>query len=386
MYQRGLSLIELMIAMTISLLMLLALVGLFAQSSQSQRLQQRAAQQIENGRYAMDTITQDIHLAGYYGQYARYADGTVLGDPCITGNAAALFSGLGYPVQGIVVTSSSGVPAVSANCATYLPAANLFPGSDILVVRRADTLALASGNKAVAKEVYLQTNPLAGEIQFGNGAAISTTGSAANSKADGTKADGTNGTGVTIMQRDGLTAGLIRKYMVHVYFVAPCSIPAGGGSICTGAHDDLGRPIPTLKRLELAVPPAGGALTFNTVTIAEGIQALKLEYGIDSLPTTSNASTHRAGDGIPDLYIPNSTKASPGAADYPNAVSVRMFLIARDNEPTIGYQDTKTYPVATATTAAGTGLVYGPYNDTYHRHAYDSEIRLTNMAGRRENP
>src|SRR6266853_1707867 len=87
---RGFSLIELMIAMTIGLLILAGLVTLFVNTSQSQQALQRSAQQIENGRYAMDVLIQDLHHAGYYGRYSAYSDGTTLPDPCITGNPTAI--------------------------------------------------------------------------------------------------------------------------------------------------------------------------------------------------------------------------------------------------------------------------------------------------------
>jgi len=93
------SLVELMIALTIGLVILAAMTSVFVNSSHSQMASQNSAQQIENGRYAIDQLTQDLHLAGYYGQYSTYADGTTLPDPCVTGNAATLLAGLGYPVE-----------------------------------------------------------------------------------------------------------------------------------------------------------------------------------------------------------------------------------------------------------------------------------------------
>ncbi len=385
--QHGLSLIELMVAMTLGLMLLAGLAVVFANSSQSQRELQRSAQQIENGRYAMDAITQDIHLAGYYGRYSAYPDVALLPpfpDPCITGNAAALKSALAYPVQGYVAPNQTSRPDLSATtcgAAALLPAANLYPGSDILVIRRAATTPLAIGANAALNEVYLQSGPASADIQFGTNNPITSL-----SQADGT-------TAATITQKNG-NAESIRKYHVHIYFVAPCSVPAGTSIPCTGAAGE--DTIPTLKRLELSVsggptPPAG-TLTFNVVPIAEGIEAFKIEYGIDNSPNAANGSTGRIGDGAADVYIPNIATAAPAAADFASAVSTKVWLIARNTEPSPGFTDTKTYPVATpstvlgAGTVQGTGLVYGPYNDQFKRHSYFSGIRLTNLSARRENP
>ena len=259
--QIGLSLVELMIAITLGLLILAGLTTVFVSASESQRELQRSAQQIENGRYSMDTLTQDLHHAGFYGRYSTYTDGTTFPDPCITGDEAALANALGVPVQGFVAASQAALPSLTGStCSTYLPSANLQAGSDVLVIRRAETTPVTVGTSTTNGEVYLQADPVTVDIQFGSGAVLTS-----SAKASGAAA--------SIVQKDG-SAAPVRKYHVHIYFVAPCSVPAGGASVCTGSSDDSGSPIPTLKRLELTV--SGGARTFQTVPIAEGIEALKI--------------------------------------------------------------------------------------------------------------
>ena len=53
----GFSLVELMIAMTIGLLLLSGLAAIFVNSSDANRELQKTAQQIENGRYAIETVS-----------------------------------------------------------------------------------------------------------------------------------------------------------------------------------------------------------------------------------------------------------------------------------------------------------------------------------------
>ena len=386
--QRGLSIIELMIAMTLGLLILAGLTTVFVTASESQRELQRSAQQIENGRYAMDTLSLDLHHAGFYGRYSGYADPVVSPDPCIIGNEAALATSLRMPVQVYLAADQSSRPSLTGTgCATYLPTANLLPGSDILVVRRAETTSvryIADGFKPVvtsnsatlAGEVYMQTDPSTVIVQFGDGTAITPT------------SDARGGTS-TINKKD-TKAEAWRKLHVHIYFVAPCSIPAGGGDICTGAADDSYNPVPTLKRLELA--SVGGTRTFTTVPLAEGINALKLEFGIDNSPNTANGNTNLIGDGAPDLYLPNGSTSTLSIADLTNIVSAKIWMVARSPQSTPNYIDSKTYAMATPTTAlnAGTvadsGLTYGPYNDAYKRHLFFTEVRISNLSQRRENP
>lgn len=62
--QQGLTLVELMVALTIGSLVLLFLVEIFAQASQNSRVQRNIAWMQEDGRNAIEVITREIRLAG----------------------------------------------------------------------------------------------------------------------------------------------------------------------------------------------------------------------------------------------------------------------------------------------------------------------------------
>ena len=175
----------------------------------------------------------------------------------------------------------------------------------------------------------------------------------------------------------GSPAGDIRKMNVRVYFVAPCSVPASGASgICTGASDDGGNPIPTLKRLELT------SSGFVIVPVAEGVEYMKIEYGIDGSPTATNSNTGLIGDGTPDSYT-----LTPTLTDFANAVSVRVDLLVRNASISAGYSSAKTYNLGVdVSTPTSPAYTLGPYTDSYRRHVYAAETRLVNLSGRRENP
>src|SRR5512140_3027583 len=68
--QRGMTLIEWMVSITIGLILLAGLAALIAQQSRTQAELDKSSRQIENGRYAMQLMQDDIQLAGYYGEYA----------------------------------------------------------------------------------------------------------------------------------------------------------------------------------------------------------------------------------------------------------------------------------------------------------------------------
>ena len=81
--QRGFSLVEMMIAMTIGLMIAAGLVTIFANTSNTQQELRRTSQQIENGRYAMDVLSQDIQVTGYFGSFRK------LTPPCRRTSVAA---------------------------------------------------------------------------------------------------------------------------------------------------------------------------------------------------------------------------------------------------------------------------------------------------------
>ncbi len=348
----GFTLVELMVSLTIGLLLLAGLVSVFASSSRAHAELKKSSEHAENGRMAIWELSRDVSLAGYYGEfYTLPAPAAVPPDPCVI-TPAALYAALAFPVQGYEAPAMSPLSCLSNG--------DFVAGTDILVVRRADTTALLPTDVPTDNEIYIQTTASAAEIQVGQ--AVSAIGTAK-------KADSTNS---VLFRKDGITAAPIRKFHVHIYFIAPCSVPSNGGDFCTGAGDDGGRPIPTLKRLELA--SVAGVTTLRAVPLVEGIENLQIDYGIDSSPAIQNAATGQFGDGAPDSYT-----TLPGAADWPNVVSMKVRVLARATLLTLGHTDVKTYDMGLAGTV-------GPFNNWFKRHLFSEAIRLVDVSGRREIP
>ena len=63
---RGVSLVELLVAIAIGMLIVTAMSLLFANNSRSRSETERANQKIENGRYALEVISGDLQHAGYF--------------------------------------------------------------------------------------------------------------------------------------------------------------------------------------------------------------------------------------------------------------------------------------------------------------------------------
>ena len=84
--QAGLSLIELMVSITLGLIILSGVLVVFTNTSASRNEIDRTSRQIENGRYASELITEDLRLAGFYGELdvstVTPLPASMPGDPC----------------------------------------------------------------------------------------------------------------------------------------------------------------------------------------------------------------------------------------------------------------------------------------------------------------
>ena len=336
-FQRGLSLIELMISITLGLLILAALSTLFVNQSKTRTELDKSNRMIDNGRYALEVLADDLRLAGYYGEFSPSsgvpAIPASLPNPCST-TASDIAAALQLAVQGYNAGgAASQIPSPPCGL-TYSSGSDLTlkPGSDILVIRRASTSTPIVQGVALSGTHYIQvslcendtvpyridTNPANFTLRTKSCTPTSTT-----PYAD------------------------LRNFFVHVYYVSPNNNPSPADGI------------PTLKRLELDPTTH----VFVVTPLVEGIEYMQIEYGLDT-----------SGDGIPDSY-----NVLPSVAEWPDAVAVNMNIVARNNELTRGYNDTKTYSLGSAGTV-------GPLNDSFKRHAYTQFIRLVNPAGRREVP
>ena len=371
----GFSLVELMIASTIGLLLLSGLAMIFVNTSDANRELQKTAQQIENGRYGIEIISQDLRHAGFYGHVHNLAlaqvpaQAVIPPDPCEDSDKDILRSAMWFPVQGYRGTIDAASAAadvlptgIPASCGAYLNAANLVPGSDVLVIRRANTFALdrapagTTATRTARRDwIYLQASATNAIVQIPS---ADTELLATNNNAENTL--------VPVMNMINGVAAPIRRYHVHIYFVAPCSVGAGANGVCNGgAGEDR---IPTLKRLELT-----GKDLVSIVPLVEGIEYLKIEYGTDTLPLVVNITTGFAGDGAVDGFAPTP-------ADFRSVIAAKLYLLARNTEGTRGYADNKTYLLGTSGTPNATTPAR---NDTFKRHVYNSVVQLTNPAGRR---
>ncbi len=329
--QRGFSLIELMIAVTIGLLITLALSTLYLNITRNNSELAKVNSQIESGRFALQLLETDLVHAGFWGELSPAAATAVPADPCLavaSWDAAFKANTLGMPVMGFAAVSSLANCFASPNLAST---PTVLGSSDILMVRHANTCVTGAGC-----EGDTLANP-------DDGPHIQVSGCTASIEPSFV-IDSESAATFTLRDKNCTTIAARRKVVTNIYYLA-----TSNGQ-------------PTLMRVSMI-----DGVYQNAQPLIEGIEAMRFEYGIDSA----------GNDGVPDSYLsaPPTTLAQLG-----NIVAVKAHVLARSLEKSPGYTDGKTYQLGS------TSYAVPPADTGYKRHVFSTTIRLVNPSGRREIP
>lgn len=371
----GLTLVELMIAMTISLVVLLALVNVYANFARANDELAKSNSLIENGRSAIQILQNDLVHAGYWSGFVPQFDNlifesvpadvpTAVPDACLA--YASWTSEYKTNLIGIPVQSSDELPS-GAGCISF-PAQRA--GTDVILVRHVETCVPGGPNcdSDTAGRLYMQTGMCDAEKNAGTAS-----GATSNSivlDGDASSMDGAyagltlrvvSGTGMGQLRNISTYAGSSRTATISspwsvipdntsVYGFeyalgtnafplhkrdclgtgTPASLPITGGTLAEKRRlisniyyiadlphpDGAGRTVPTLMRSQLDV--SGGVLAQQTpVRLLDGVEALRVELGIDNTGKTG-ASVNYA-EAVQWLDV--ATKTHPtnrgdGSPDY----------------------------------------------------------------------
>lgn len=346
--QRGLTLIEVMVALTVGLILLIALGSMLVGAIRHYKVQDDFSRMQENGAYALNSIGTDVRMAGFYGEIGTIslvaADNTPLpqtpsANDCSLGWATAV----DQPLFGIDPTT----PALANTALNCISTANFLTNSPILLLRGGTG---ATVTATQANTLYIQASPSGGVLFSGE----SYPGYPAAAPVPLPTPFRT--------KPDGITPFSTYPYQVHLYYLRPCSRPTGAGGTCQATDDD-GKPVPTLVRQELTqgVSP----IVMNEQPVAEGIERLSVMYGEDL-----------DGDGFPNIY-----RNAASVVTWSNVVTVRVAVLARSTTPAKGYNDSaKSYDLGDgsgAVTCAGTDC-------SYHRHLFAHTYQARNVSQRKQ--
>lgn len=289
---RGLTLIEMMLAMVLSFMLIAGIIQIYISSKQSYRIQEGQSRIQENARYAMDLLQRDLRISGYMGCVSNAIPNVVANSP---GDV-----NLNIPVTGYESNNSNWSPTLPTTLSSMSSPNHVIKGTDII---RIDFGESCSGNlKAdmASDSANIQIMyPNSCDLQAGDLILISDCqridlfrGSSVSNGADSQTIvhDNTVNTGnqISKIYRQDAEVYKLRSY---TYFIR-----AGE----SGA--------PALWRLNNLVATGGT----NPLELVEGIEGLQILYGED---TDSDRS--------PNRYLPADQ------VNFANVVSARITLQAR---------------------------------------------------------
>lgn len=366
--QRGLTLIELMIAVVLALVVTAAVVAVMISSKKAYVTQDKLARVQENGRFAMHYLMQDIRMAKYMGCLKEVVDvvrnnlnttatnfyyGSAVGSSA-EGVELRIRSTdpLGRPLEGIDTVGTASTWSPSGSALLLLPTA-FKPSAvaagystDMITIRRANPSALAQvvapmGSETAAVRVDtvepFQTNQvvLIANCEKGDVFQVSSIDTTNRTLAHATtgNADFIPGNRTASLSdyygKNGDSAQIL-QIVTRTFYVA--DNPAG---------------VPSLFVQENGNTP---------IELVEGIESLQVLYGVHDGITKQPVRYLRAGD---------------AALDWTRVVSIRIGILARSASEAYGDTSTLTYDVL--------GTTLGPFNDRNERRVFEATISLKSM-------
>jgi type IV pilus assembly protein PilW len=315
--QAGFSVVELMIAMLLSMALAGAIISVFVNNSYSFNQDENIGRMQDDARHALREIAFDLSMAGHYADLhipaaVSYDGGLAIGTDCgpageVNWMYRATEAGTGNNLSVLAIDNATNA-AVTAAHSCFI-GGELQDGTDVVAIKR---VAGAEATALSANGAYLRTNGTVG-VLFSGIAPTAPPIAVAPPRADW-------------------------AFRPSIYYIRQFANAPGDN-------------IPTLCRKALRGPGPGMA----TECLATGIENLQIEYGID---TTEN--------GQPNVYLSN-----PTLAQLQDAVAARIFLVARTTEIDSRYTNTKTYSVSNAPD-------FVP-NDSFHRRVFSTSVSIQNI-------
>lgn len=339
--QQGMTLVELMIALTLGLVLSAAAGTVFVQGKMSYLQNEQLSRLQENGRYAIKIVARDLAMAGFLAELP--SRGAITSDPsavinsnCTTQSPMLAFTGANGGVLA-VADSETDVATTDFGC---IAASEYKAGTDAVAIKRtADAhrlreVVVASECSVGDNCCYIQASP----VPSGCGL----TSDVIYIRTNGTVALVHRGGSITAPQPPPPRSDW--AYKPRVYFVRTFTDSAGDG-------------IPNLCRKELIDDPdVADANKMETQCLAEGVEDLQILIGVDtSIPC----------DRVPDFYT-----STPTADQMNRAVTAQVHVLARSVATLPNTDNQKTYTLGNVTR--------GPFNDRFARRVYSTTVQMRN--------
>lgn len=349
---RGLSLVEVMVAITIGLILLAVISRVFVSSKTTYNLNEELSRLQENARFALEFIARDLRMAGYMG-CSNKLQGSQVGVIAKYNNDAAVtfrpegIAGYRYvcaspPCAGLG-TRTEWEPDLPAE---YFADGEVARGSDVILVQRASAFGTRLTGKTRpdnANVQILETSALAPLVSAGDLLMVSNCKSADIFRATGTSSSQDK---ITIAHSKGAGTN-VENFLTHPYGNEAEVMYLVTRAYFVGYRDDDTNNPPALFRKELA----RGAV-INSQELVEGVERLVFQYGLVD------------ASGATQFVLPAAT------LDYNQVHFVRMGLVARSLKGIDTIRDEQALQVLDVSIPAA--------NDRLRRRVFTSTIELRN--------
>lgn len=292
--------VEVMVALALSLIILAGVMHIFINNKQTYRVQGAFARLQESGRFATYFMTKDLRMAGYVGCGSKISTPENMADLDANGTADEVGSFNGSGIEGF---QTANLPLALTDTIN-LTSADVVPGTDIVRIKRAAStgVRLKGNMSTVNANVQMDASTAAGIFQVNDYLFISDCEAADVFVANNVS---TSGTTTTIAHSSSVNLGnfLSKPYQedAEVYKFISTTYYLGYNAAGEVA----------LYRQTL-----GNAAAMQVEELVEGVEDMQLLYGEDS-----------DGDGTPNRYIDSAT-----VGNWSNIVSVRIELTVRSLE------------------------------------------------------
>lgn len=332
--QRGLSLVELMIALLLSTLLTLGILTMYLDSSETSRLTRSLARIQESGRIALDLIARDLRMAGFAGCADPIQE---LAPEFIASTLDADF--YGSSVRGARV-KGNGWKDFEENVGVSAMDTAAVSDSDVLQIRRASGPVFILDTDMTDNTGIISTDSdqAVTEFRVGESALITNCVTAdvfAVGDPDGAKDNEINHSGLSFRYPEG---SRVYHFNTTVYWVGD-----------TGRDDSDGNDI--------------WALYQNGLEVVTGVERMQLLYGVRD----GNATRYQTAEDMAD-------------EDWNQVEVVQVGLLVSDEQRVLETSDTKTYQLpGLQVQPAGTAGAEATYPDDRRlRATFAMTINLRN--------
>jgi type IV pilus assembly protein PilW len=352
--QRGITLVELMIAMVLGLLLIAGIFQIYLANRRSFILGEALSARQEAVRYVTTVLSKDVRMAGYRGCWRDSGEvrNTLNPDPAGSGGARNAFTHTEFLyrferyVEGFDADGASWQPALPAAVGAVVP------GTDVLTVRGVFDPEVFIVQAMPNASADLKSNPLSPPPLADNDIVLITDcAGAAIFQITQYNLDNSGGPsahfGNIVHNAGGATVpGNWTKDLGRVYPVGSQIMRIGTTSYFI--RDSAGGSGPALWR------DRNG----TTVELAEGVENLQVLYGVDT-----------NGDEVPDDYRDASAFADTAA--WRDVVTVRVALLVAATRDRAAEQDPRQFDLL--------GTLVGPFADGRLRRVVTLTLSLRNQ-------